>query len=842
MRTHLQPHLTLSPPILLLLHRNPTTPTRIAETTRPHQFSKRGARNFARNNVRMEDRVSKPGSTAELSNNPVSTIQPSQSRRRNCRFFVSKGGCKAGEACQFHHDPTLASDGRSHQPRQQKKKQQEKSSATLVEEASTSQVADFDSKNARQYDAPPPGATRLVQRPIPQSQSDDPRTFQLGQIKRRYHPSEKESAEGVSLTLKVTPSDPDFPFDIAALDCILTVPSSYPSSNPSLRVTNREMGRGFQINVEKGFDDIVNRAPKGTLLQYLSSLDKQLENFLAAPKAETVTLVGYVDRRHLEAGPSGTAAVAPSIIQSTNKPEIQPENISPKPIRSHVPIRTPEQIAQAQKKREVDLRQLEARLGRLPLYAKSVNGLAYTIPIEPRKWADLPTSLKAVKTLKLIVPHMYNLDPCRIQLQGVDGEDVTQLEESFRVRVESNPNLSLIAHINYLSQNMHAMVKVAEKPAQVKLPDTVPLVQAEKVTTVQKTAENIEDDRNHIITIPRPPEWSVGIEDDETDSDNSYSYDSGDESDDEAFPEDNALPQAKPSGPERGIMLSLPFLELHGIELLELVSLSITIKCDRCKTTMDTSNIKNYEQIDHSGIRSESCRKCASALDIGYRMDMMHANSVRAGYLDLDGCTVVDLLPSNFIPTCSECSTSYPTPGIVSVRGESSMTVCRECHSRMSFRIPEVKFLQVSAAAVRASRTPPRKKKERLGVVAGQELPLRGKCSHYRKSYRWFRFSCCNKVFPCDKCHNDAEGHPNEHANRMLCGFCSREQNYRPEDCSICHAVLIGKKGSGFWEGGKGTRDKSRMSRKDPRKYKRNPGSKFKPLDRSTTEGKKKVG
>lgn len=26
-------------------------------------------------------------------------------------------------------------------------------------------------------------------------------------------------------------------------------------------------------------------------------------------------------------------------------------------------------------------------------------------------------------------------------------------------------------------------------------------------------------------------------------------------------------------------------------------------------------------------------------------MDLMHVNSVRAGYLDLDGCTVVDLLP-----------------------------------------------------------------------------------------------------------------------------------------------------------------------------------------------------
>ena len=42
---------------------------------------------------------------------------------------------------------------------------------------------------------------------------------------------------------------------------------------------------------------------------------------------------------------------------------------------------------------------------------------------------------------------------------------------------------------------------------------------------------------------------------------------------------------------------------------------------------------------------------------------------------------------------------------------------------------------------------------------------------------------------------------------------CSREQNYRPEDCGICHAMLIAKKASGFWEGGKGTRDKARMSR-----------------------------
>lgn len=72
-----------------------------------------------------------------------------------------------------------------------------------------------------------------------------------------------------------------------------------------------------------------------------------------------------------------------------------------------------------------------------------------------------------------------------------------------------------------------------------------------------------------------------------------------------------------------------------------------------------------------------------------------------------------------------------------------------------------------------------------LIVQKGQELPQRGRCKHYAKSYRWFRlvikswteaqlltiqprFSCCQRVFACDKCHDEASDHPEEHANRML--------------------------------------------------------------------------
>jgi uncharacterized CHY-type Zn-finger protein len=109
---------------------------------------------------------------------------------------------------------------------------------------------------------------------------------------------------------------------------------------------------------------------------------------------------------------------------------------------------------------------------------------------------------------------------------------------------------------------------------------------------------------------------------------------------------------------------------------------------------------------------------------------------------------------------------------------------------------------------VNLEQLPLKSKKDKERYVAGTELPYKGRCKHYRKSTRWFRFSCCSKVHPCDRCHDEAENHPSEHANRMICGLCSREQNYRPEDCRFCGNSFIAKKLSHYWEGGKGTRDK----------------------------------
>jgi hypothetical protein len=50
--------------------------------------------------------------------------------------------------------------------------------------------------------------------------------------------------------------------------------------------------------------------------------------------------------------------------------------------------------------------------------------------------------------------------------------------------------------------------------------------------------------------------------------------------------------------------------------------------------------------------------------------------------------------------------------------------------------------------------------------------------------------------------------------------FCSREQNYSQSKACTCGKELTRKQGSGFWEGGDGTRSKQLMNRNDSRKFK----------------------
>lgn len=709
-------------------------------------------------------------------------------------LIACAAGCRAGENCQYQH--------------------------TAIDTVVRSQDED---NNGGQVSVPsrrptPTKPREVVAKPVSAAQQEDPRQYQIDQVTKRFAAKVEQNEKSTSIAFSLPPSDPDFPYELkGGLRCSLHVPKGFPQDGlPTLRISNEEMPRGYQINVERGFDELIRQSPQKTLLAHLNELDRQLERILTSEKAQTLKISANAPRKGIDDSQDAAARV---------------ESQSIRDVVQRAPAHTSQQKLQARTKRETDVRQLEARMGRLPLYSKSADGTIYNLPLQLAKVARLPASLQAVKEIVLFVPPLYNLEPCTVHLKGIESPEAQNVEVAFEKHSRLEKSTSLMAHINFLTQNMHTMalesadqveLQVAEQPA--------PEPPGPRIAATTVSSEgNVQDaDRPHVRLIPRPPEWDTPDDDSDSSSeysDSDYSGSSGPEAEDVG----GAILPARPalSTSDKGIAISFPDIEFYGIELIEVYSLALTLKCDRCKTTVDISNLRPSTASNTISV-SHICPKCAYELFASYHSEALHAHNTRAGYLDLTSCTVQDLLPSVFIPTCSKCSTPYDTPpGITTVRGDTTLTVCRTCHQKLTIKMSSVKFLRVSTTAP-AHPLLPRKKpaRENLGITTGTPLPEIGRCTHYRKSHRWFRFSCCNKVFACDRCHDEkAEPkHVNEHANRMICGWCSREQNYRPHDCGFCGRSLVGRKGGGFWEGGKGTRDRAKMSRKEPRKYKRQGG------------------
>ncbi|KAI7775405.1 hypothetical protein LA080_006828 [Diaporthe eres] len=664
-------------------------------------------------------------------------------------------------------------------------------------------------------------SARVVPKPVPKAQSEDPRTYQIKQLHKRYSPKEStvENGAATSLLFDLLPSDPDFPFELDHLKCQLRIPKNYPkeSSPPTLVILNKDIPRGFAINVEKGWDELVQERGESTLLALVNALDRNLEEFLSRKQVDTVKLTMFRDTRHLEEAVSGAQGSLPEkatahVPESAEKPVVRTPYVPEETF-------TKDQKAEAKARRAQETRQIETRMARLPHYKRSSDGIIYTLPLEPKRRSELPVGLRGVNSFQLIIPVLYPLQPLRILLNDVESEDTEEVEEFFTEKAKEKPEMTLMSHMNYLTQNIHLLVK----QALARKKDTAPVAQVpEKAvnadSTVQEAAKTLTvfENKGNFQVIPRPPEWDYQAEEKESGED---SYESTTSEDEDGGVAVTTQPGASPiltQTIERGTSISLPSVELLGIELLQISILALSVKCQRCKTINEIGGLK-----PNTPKTADSCRKCGTSFSLTFRPELVHAYSPRAGFIDATGCTVADMLPSTFVPTCAKCST--PTAqGLVAVRGDTMTNVCRECHARFTFKIPEVKFLVYSAgSSTLPPTTGPRRRDEKLGLHAGEPLPNKGVCKHYRKSYRWFRFSCCQKVHSCDKCHDETEDHPNEWANRMICGYCSREQKYTPGSCTFCGRDLVSKARTGFWEGGKGTRDRVFMSRKDPRKKRR---------------------
>ncbi|GMF73252.1 unnamed protein product [Aspergillus oryzae] len=468
-------------------------------------------------------------------------------------------------------------------------------------------------------------SSTAAQRPISKAESSNPREFQINQLRRRFRPTESTDDVGTTLTFGMAPSDPDFPFEMDKLQCVLHVPLSYPGrERPTLKVTNSEMGSAFQDNIARGFDDIVDSTlrsgGRATLLTWMNALDRHLERLLTTtergPTLKFVPNVGSKQKPESQAIVEGVKSLAVSTPASTQDTKPKSLPVPEAPSR----IYTAEEKSQAEKRRAVETKQIEARLGRLPLFQKSKDGLSFVIPIQPPKPDRLPISIRSVKTVKLLVPLLYPLEQSSVELQGVDRAEARPVEVGFAQWVEGNSKLNLMSQINYLTANMHNFAKTPLETPQEPVFDASP-----EPFTGSKAPENTStttrgptlEDRPHVHVVPRPPEWTVGersSESEGTDMTESEDDFTGEDEEDGGAP----VPALPETTVERGVALSFPFLELYGIELLELVGLSITVKCDRCKEQMDVKNVAQVkDKADALSPKVESCKKCANTMSFG---------------------------------------------------------------------------------------------------------------------------------------------------------------------------------------------------------------------------------
>ncbi|KAK9318439.1 hypothetical protein V1522DRAFT_436833 [Lipomyces starkeyi] len=682
-------------------------------------------------------------------------------------------------------------------------------------------------------------------------ESLSPRETEIQGLVRKYTNAEIE--DGL-IRVSFEPSDPDFPFDLAYLHFTLLVPTDYPSTAPKLTVINTDIPRGYALNVEHGFADDISEPRLGsmTLTQMIDSLDERLEEFLKAEKRETIKLVN-VGRRNGNSASSKTSTVGQhSEIQGSyadwgfNQNVIANLQISDSasmrdPVAEFAATYTEPELQAASTRREREIRQLHARLPGTKLFsADEVTGdTLFTVPFDPANRDAVPMSLRNMSTVRLIIPKLYSLVPVGIDFSSIDTPEARAVEANFGVHAHHHREFSLFAHMNFLVQNVVALAAQPPPPPHVN-----GSVESERV--ISGRLESLDENYR------KPPEWDMldddvygeGSDDDYDDPTWYVSEDeergryhgnghdeehySGSSDEDESdtntevvYPEGDSVRNAHSDYlPPRGTSINLPGLRLNDIGVVECTLLSIVVKCLRCKTEAEIRDIK-------PGLPSRPkctiCAKCSTELSVAsLRTEFMHENAVRLGYIDVVGCTPTDILPSAFMPSCGNCS--EPLPGTTGIAGlglaQTISTNCRSCHTKMSIFIPQVKFSRVSDEQAQVAATVKKRTEGKLGIVAGTSLPLNGTCKHYKRSTRWFRFSCCNRVFPCDKCHNEQSDHADEHASRMICGMCSREQNYQPEVCAYCRHSFF-RKNTGFWEGGRGTRDKVKMSRKDPRKYKR---------------------
>lgn len=754
-------------------------------------------------------------------------------------------------------------------------------------------------------------ATRPTVKPPNKANNDDKRKLELIQLETRYKSTFrliKETSNETVVRLAIKPSDPDFPYEIEALQLQLNIPKDYPKSACTVQVLNNDIPKGFAINLEKGYSARVDPSnAHQTLVRQMNWLDRNMETLLQQAPAPTVRFISNLNTNSAAVSTTDDEIpqhVKPIAEASILKPQVNtPVNnqassssSSSKPIVNYQPASTPRpspavvataapaapvvkketpketpketfspaQIASAEKRRRYEYRQIQTRFcDTFKTVRTNAKETVATLVLEINDTDFTHEQLVGGKELyiKYHVPALYPLQPCSIEIENrnLDKTRANWISEGFKEHV-ANGDYTLFENLNWLNRNLESLVstpptsKTAEEEeteiiAASQQKDLKPPTKQQQQLSVtapvftpkqqpKKTSlfdENDDIKKNKVIIVNDPSliieqadeeevEVELAKEDDPAHTISQTTTAEGEGS------SSNALSGISQPVVRKGTEIRLVDPKLENVSLFRCSLLHIMVKCHRCKDTCEVENIRpdSTEETQQKKERWMACPTCTSLMGIKFLGELVHQGALSLGLLQLSGCSPFDILPSAYIGTCGSCMMDMTSTLRLSPHDPPRTFHCHSCHAKMTCGLGSFDFVKIGSDGGEKLRVDPeqvmklkKKKKREDHLKIGEPLPDSGTCSHYRKSKRWFRFSCCNKLYPCDVCHDSQEDHHVEMAKRHVCGMCSREQTITPgKPCTCGHEFDKAPQKGAFWEGGKGVRNKNTMSRKDPHKHK----------------------
>ncbi|XP_056138013.1 uncharacterized protein si:dkey-24l11.2 [Lampris incognitus] len=280
----------------------------------------------------------------------------------------------------------------------------------------------------------------------------------------------------------------------------------------------------------------------------------------------------------------------------------------------------------------------------------------------------------------------------------------------------------------------------------------------------------------------------------------------------------NLVENIKISEPRRGTEVKLLGLRLgDNTATVAARQITVSLQCSRCKVTAD---------LTLSGRKPclAQCEKCSASISATFRPSMLHHYSDVLGYLDLHNAAPIDLVLQDcqLSVGCLSCSQEGPVQDIS--YGQAKALNCEHCHCKLSILADSARFQYIPPRSNKTGQSDvvlnyPRNIRD-PAVQKGKPLPEKGTCKHFKQSYRWLRFPCCGRAYPCDLCHDEEQDHLMELATRMICGHCAKEQPYsNAKPCISCGGMLTRGANTSYWEGGLGCRNKLKMNRNDRKKY-----------------------